>query len=106
VVAAIRKWHRGECGLDERHKPFDYRWAPESAELRRLALVEAREVKERVRRLSAVLGAVPYVDCTAQLERGRAAIRGLFIVAKEGSGSALAELTMDEAAKLGSAASE
>ena len=37
VQAAIRRWYRGDCGTDERGRPYDYHWCPAPADLRRVA---------------------------------------------------------------------
>lgn len=59
VAAAIRKWHRGECGVKERGAPYDYRWRPCPADLRRLAFMERGAVLEQVRTLKRLLDAEP-----------------------------------------------
>ena len=55
VEAAIRKWHRGEH--DRHPQTFDYRWAPESADLRKLALREVSGVRKRILTIENILGA-------------------------------------------------
>jgi hypothetical protein len=77
VWEAIRLWYRGECGNDDRGKLYDYQWAPDSAVLRKLALGVVGQVLWRIRDLEKLLSAVPFRDCTVELERGRAALRGL-----------------------------
>jgi hypothetical protein len=37
VEAAVRDWYRGECGRNELGQPYDYRWRPAPADLRRIA---------------------------------------------------------------------
>jgi hypothetical protein len=59
IALAIRNWHRGECHKWSEEKP-DYRWAPESADLRRFALREVRNVKDRVGSIDKVLNAIQY----------------------------------------------
>jgi hypothetical protein len=51
---AIRKWHRGECGNDH-----DYRWAPESADLRKIAMRELASVNIKIMQIDRILRAVP-----------------------------------------------
>ncbi len=65
VATAIRKWHRGECD-DYRSgaEKFDYRWAPEFADLRKLALREAGEVRRRIMLIDRILSAVLYQERT------------------------------------------
>lgn len=100
VKAACKRWHRHECGKDERGEPYDYRWVPDPGTLRRIAYGETWQIKERIKDLRRVLDARPYVDCTKQLEDGRAAIRGLNILMKRGEA---ASATFSEAIALGNA---
>jgi hypothetical protein len=62
VAVGIRRWHRCECGENERGQPYDYHWRPAPAELRRIALVAIREVKERAHILRKLLVAEPLVE--------------------------------------------
>jgi hypothetical protein len=67
VASAIRKWHRGECDIrnfvsSTVQQPFDYRWAPESADLRKIALREIREPKSRIEMIDRILSATPSGD--------------------------------------------
>jgi hypothetical protein len=82
VWEAIRLWYRGECGNDERGKSYDYQWAPDSAVLRKHARGIVGQVLWRIRDLERLLSAVPFRDCTVELERGRAAWRGLRLSTK------------------------
>lgn len=84
VKAACKRWHKRDCGTDENGKPYDYRWAPDPGTLRRVAFGETWAAKDRIRKLERVLLAREYVDCTAQLEAGRAAMRGLNIRMQQG----------------------
>jgi hypothetical protein len=61
VQQAIRKWYRGECGAG-----YDYRWAPDSADLRKLARRESGEVYIRVRHLNNVLNAIQRMEIPEQ----------------------------------------
>jgi hypothetical protein len=75
VALAIRNWHRGECHKWSEDTP-DYRWAPESADLRRFALREMRNVKDRIGSIDKVLSAEQYdeaKDFELQREKERAA---------------------------------
>ncbi len=99
VAIAIRKWHRGECGLSEHGKRYDYHWAPELADLRRLARIEACDVRARIEFLDRLLRAVPYRECAAELAHVRAAYLGLRMVRSETE--RLAALTFNEAAEIG-----
>jgi len=100
VQRAIRKWHRGECGTDQHGRTFDYRWAPESADLRNLAQREVYDLKERIAALEKLLGAVPFRDCSEELKKGCAAFLGLRIAIKDGN----LDPSFDEAAEIGKAA--
>lgn len=100
VEAAIRKWHRGECGKDERGKPFNYDFAPEPHALRRLAIAETFTVKLRMGELEPILKAVPFVDSSKALERGRAAHRG--ILQGIAGRADLKTMTYEDAVQIGS----
>jgi hypothetical protein len=97
LKAAIRRWHKHDCGLDERGKPYDYHWAPDPGTLRRIAYGETWPIKQRIRQLEPVLTAREYVDCSAQLEAGRAAMAGLNIALKSGDLDAARTLTFEQA---------
>ena len=86
VRGAIRRWYRGECDKDERGKPYDYQWAPDSPVLRKLALGVVGQLLSRIRDLERLLSAVPFRDCALDLARGRAAIRGLKLATKVPNG--------------------
>jgi hypothetical protein len=66
VAAAIRKWYRGECGLNERGEPYDYRWRPAPADLRRIAFIERYAVLGRIRTLKRLLDAEPLREFSAE----------------------------------------
>lgn len=102
VEQAIRKWHRGECDRPFENPPvtFDYTWAPEAADLRRLARREVYAVKDEIAKLENLLVAVPLIDCEADLARGRAAMRGLRKMIGGTPGS-LDTMTFDQAAEIG-----
>jgi hypothetical protein len=62
VSAALRRWYRGDCGLNEFDRPYDYHWRPAPAELRRIALVEKSRVKQRADVLRKLLVAEPLIE--------------------------------------------
>lgn len=66
VGLAIRRWHRGQCG-DE----HDYRWAPQPAILRKIALAEAWRVREQIKLIDRLLSVVPYRDDRQALQRNK-----------------------------------
>lgn len=100
VEAAIRHWHRGDCGKDERGKPYNYDFAPEPHALRKLALKEMYLLKQQISALEPILKAIPYVDTSEGLKRGRAAFRG---VMQGLAGKAdLKTMTYDDAVAIGS----
>lgn len=100
VDAAVRRWYRGDCGKDDRGKPYDYTWAPDSAVLRKLAIIEAWRVKGRIGELQKLLDAVEFVDCSEALERGQAAMRGFWQTWRTQGGD-LAALTFEQAVNIG-----
>jgi hypothetical protein len=74
VRSAIRRWHRGECGLNDQGKPYDYHWCPAPAELRRVAMTELWRIKGRAEMLDKLLRAKPLVEfsdehCTSMRDR-------------------------------------
>jgi hypothetical protein len=74
VRAAIRQWHRGNCGPNFDGKPYDYHWCPAPAELRRVAHAQMRVVLERRHMLARLLRAEPRLEfsdehCTAMRQR-------------------------------------
>lgn len=95
VRGGLRKWYRGECGMDENGKSYDYHWAPGPAELRRVSLGCLTPVRARILELERLLTAVPFKDCTAELRRGQAAWLGLRIAIKDGRD--IKSLTFDQA---------
>jgi hypothetical protein len=97
LKAAIRKWHKHDCGVDERGKPYDYHWAPDPGTLRRIAYGETWPIKLRISQIAPVLVAREYVDCSAQLERGRAAMAGLNIALKSGDLDGARTMTFEQA---------
>ncbi|HEY5064765.1 MAG TPA: hypothetical protein VIJ04_08125 [Xanthobacteraceae bacterium] len=75
VGVAIRKWHRGQCGQWNQKDDFNYRFAPESADLRQIAQRETYALRERLDDIDKVLRAIPYRDSTAEREKNKAAIQ-------------------------------
>lgn len=102
VRAGLRKWYRGECGEDENGKPYDYRWAPGPADLRRVSLACLTPTRARILQLERLLSAVPFVDCSAELRRGQAAWIGLLSAIKEQRPD-VASLTFEQAIEIGEA---
>jgi hypothetical protein len=99
VASVVRKWSRGQCDhlyvYDGPTEQYDYRWAPSSAELRKLALREAYELNRRIKQIDRVLAAVPFQDRTEVRRRNHAAIvTALAQAAPFGA-------TIDEAAEIG-----
>lgn len=99
VEAAARCWYRGECGNDANGKPYDYHWPPDPATLRKLATRQLWMVRARMNELQELLDAKPYVDCSAELEKGQMAMLGLKSALASGEG--LDTLTFTKAAEIG-----
>ncbi len=79
VEAAIRKWHRGDCGVDNQGRPYDYHWCPAPAELRRIAFAQMWSIKSRSRDLHRLLSAEARVEYSADHCRAmRARLAALF----------------------------
>lgn len=98
VKAAARRWHRHDCGKDERGEPYDYRWVPNPGTLRRVAMEETWEVRRRIKHIDRMLQVRQYVDCTQQFEDAKAAIIGLNLALKDGTA---ANLTFHQAMRRG-----
>lgn len=96
VEEALRLWYRGEHG-----QSFDYRWAPEAATLRRLALVETQRLRNRISVIDKVLSAQPRQNNKAELDAGMAAMRGLNVARQMGDPEVLKSLTFAKAIELG-----
>jgi hypothetical protein len=62
VEAAIRLWYRGECGENERGQPYDYKWRPSPAEIRRIALAQNWRVYGRLTTLRRLLAAERLIE--------------------------------------------
>lgn len=78
VAAAVRRWHRGECGRER-----DYRWSPDSATLRDLASQEVAKVKGQIIAIRRLLAAEPRVEYSKEhragmLDRLSKLMHGLF----------------------------
>lgn len=101
VVAVRRRWNRGQCGNDEQGKPYDHKWMPDPATMRRLVVSETFRVRNQITELEQVLLAKPYRDCTAELEAGRAAWDGLRIVMKSNDPADIENLSFARAVEVG-----
>jgi hypothetical protein len=82
TAAAIVKWARGQCDNEftyrgEGRDTFDYTWAPESADLRKIALRETNEPHRRIAMINKILGAVQYQDRSAEMAGNRARCRAI-----------------------------
>lgn len=101
VEAAVKRWFKHDCGTDERNKPYDYKWAPDPGTLRKIALESVYAIGARIAKVQRVLDSRPYVDCTKQLEAGRAAMTGLNLVLKTGDLEGAKVLSFQDAVALG-----
>lgn len=95
VESAARAWFKHDAGTDERGKAHDYKWAPDPGTLRQIAMREVYAIGARISTVQRLLDAKPYVDCTKQLEAGRAAMAGLQKALK--AGTLTSDLTFDGA---------
>jgi hypothetical protein len=80
VAAAARRWYRGDCGKNEHGQPYDYRWRPAPADLRRIALTEKYRVYGRVTTLRRLLAAEPEVFSEEHCSRMRARLASVMTV--------------------------
>jgi hypothetical protein len=103
VEAAARAWFKHDAGVDERGKSHNYVFAPDPGTLRKIALREVYTIGARIGTVQRLLDAKPYVDCTKQLEAGRAAMAGLNKALKTGDLDAAKSLSFTDAIELGKA---
>lgn len=101
VESAVRAWFKHDCGVDERGKAHNYVFAPDPGTLRKIAQREVYAIGARIGSIQRVLDARKYVDCSAQLEDGRAALTGLNRAIKAGNLEGAKSLTFDQAVKIG-----
>src|SRR5262245_50621240 len=80
VAAAAHRWYRGDCGKNEHGQPYDYRWRPAPADLRRIALTEKFRIYGRVATLRRLLAAEPEVFSEEHCSRMRARLASLLKV--------------------------
>jgi hypothetical protein len=97
VESAVRRWFRHDCGTDERGKPYAYTWAPDPGTLRNIAQEDARALGARIGQVQRILDAREYVDCTAQMQRGRSALIGFNSVLKTEGIQAASKLSFEQA---------
>jgi hypothetical protein len=69
IHAAIRSWSRGECGKGTNGQPYDYRWCPAPAELRRITLAAMHPINERLRTVEMLLRAEPRIEYSDEHRR-------------------------------------
>jgi hypothetical protein len=99
VRAAIRRWYRGDAGLNERGAPHDYHWCPAPAELRKIAACEIARIRARVADLRRLLRAEPLIEfsgehCDAMRTRLAKLMHKTFDippVGKDGSGGTISD---------------
>jgi hypothetical protein len=105
VEAAIRKWHRGECGTRQDGELRDYRWAPDTVSLRNLARIEEATLRRRADKMLMVAAAEAEAEYSEEHEgRMGAAWRGL--VKAFGGKTLRKETTIEELVSLGNAPSQ
>jgi len=104
VRSAIRRWNRGDCGLNDQGRPYDYHWCPAPAELRRIAWADMYRIKGRVDTLERLLRAEPLIEfgeahCSAMRARLATLIQSSTTppVGKDGSGGAVGRAPSDGA---------
>jgi hypothetical protein len=101
VESAVKAWFKHDCGTDERGKAHNYVFAPDPGTLRKIAMKEVYALGARIGTIQRLLDARPYVDCTKQLEAGRAAMQGLNKALKAGDLDRARSLTFQSAIELG-----
>ncbi len=99
VEAAARRWFRHDCGTDERGKAHNYTFPPDPGTLRTIALHDVYALGARIGTVQRILDARAYVDCSAELEQGRLAMKGLAL--RKAEGRIDDPLSFEEAIELG-----
>jgi hypothetical protein len=61
VEESARGWYRRSYGIDR-----DYKWMPGPSELREIAAIEAQRLGARMGRITALLGAEPMIEMSAE----------------------------------------
>lgn len=103
VRSAIRKWHRGECGLSESGQVYNYHWCPAPAELRRAAMRECLGLKAQAMLFDRMLKAQPLIEYSEKhCSYMRRSLSELFRfrnppVGRHGSGGSVSENLVDGA---------
>jgi hypothetical protein len=97
VESAVHRWFKHSCGSDERGRAYDYHWAPDPGTLRKIAQEDVTVLSARIGAIQRLIDAREYVDCRAQMERGKLAMKGLNIARERGEA---ATLTFEEAISL------
>jgi len=92
VRAAIRRWNRGDCDLNQQGKAYDYHWCPAPAELRRIAWTQMYRVRFRANEIERLLAAQPPLEfsdehCTQMRDRLVKLFRGVGVPAGRQDGS-------------------
>jgi hypothetical protein len=82
VAAAVRQWYRGDCGENVHRQPYDYRWRPAPADLRRIALTERFRICGRITTLQRLLSAEPLVFSEEHCSRMRAKLAAVIAVGR------------------------
>jgi hypothetical protein len=80
AAAAAHRWYKGDCGKNEHGQPYDYRWRPAPADLRRIALTAKFRVYGRVTTLRRLLFAEPEVFSEEHCSRMRAKLASVIAV--------------------------
>lgn len=97
VEAAVRRWFKHDCGTDERGKAYNYVWAPDPGTLRKIAQGEVYALGARIGKIQRIIDAREYVDCSAQMERGKLALAGFNSAFKAGDLATAASMTFEQA---------
>jgi hypothetical protein len=95
----IRRWYRGDAGVNERGEPYDCHWCPAPADVRQIAMSELWRLKSRIENLKNLLRAEPLIEftdehCHAMRVRLSALMHetfGIPLVGKDGSSGTISE---------------
>lgn len=99
VEAALRKWYRGESVVLNPKQPHNFTWRPDTASLRKLALIERRHIANQWAQLDNLLNAEVLIEFSAEHEdMMRRAMNGLMRAI--GKGCVTPQMTIAEAVAL------
>jgi hypothetical protein len=104
TASAVKRFAKGEAGLNERGEPYSTHWCPTSAEVRAVALQECWRIGHRIKVLTDLVRAEPRIEFSDEhCAEMRAKLASLVrfqstpLVGSDGSGGAVGHQPMKSA---------